>query len=133
MATLKNTAASTVAGVLIGVASMVGITSMPDQAARDHTATRSPRWPKVRKNHLAKHPQCEVCGKEDDIEVHHVEPFSKRPDLELEPSNMITLCGSRSCKSHLTIGHLGDYKRSNKHVRKDAAMLKSRREESREP
>lgn len=53
---------------------------------------RSPHWSTVRKAHLEKHPACEVCGATAKLEVHHKLPFHLHPALELEGSNLITLC-----------------------------------------
>jgi 5-methylcytosine-specific restriction endonuclease McrA len=36
---------------------------------------------------------CTTCGSEDELQVHHVNPISKYPELALEPSNLLTLCG----------------------------------------
>ncbi len=92
-----------------------------------HAQPRSPEWPKVRAQHLVRFPACEVCGTTAGVEVHHVKPFHEYPALELDEANLITLCDSPSCKSHLTLGHLGNYLQSNPHVRDDAALLKKRR------
>lgn len=84
---------------------------------------RSPRWPEVRKSHLAANPTCALCGGKDKLETHHVESFHERPDLELEPSNLITLCESKKggVTCHLFVGHLSDYKAINPSVREDAS------------
>ena len=82
---------------------------------------RSSKWPAVRKNHLVKHPCCAVCGGTEKVEVHHIIPFHQDPSLELEPTNLISLCeGLRSCNHHLWFGHLGNYKKTNPDVIKDA-------------
>lgn len=86
------------------------------------TAARSSYWPKVRKEHLSKHPQCAVCGETHKLEVHHIQPFHLHPELELNPDNLITLCESDSngvC-CHLFVGHLGNYKSFNTSVKDDA-------------
>jgi hypothetical protein len=64
---------------------------------------RSPQWRKVRAEHLAVEPQCAACGEEGELEVHHIVPFNEKPELELEPTNLITLC--RHC--HWRLGHGG--------------------------
>ena len=82
---------------------------------------RSSKWPAVRKNHLATHPCCAVCGGTEKVEVHHIIPFHQDPSLELESTNLISLCeGLRSCNHHLWFGHLGNYKKTNPDVIKDA-------------
>lgn len=85
---------------------------------------RSSKWPTVRKNHLAKHPCCAVCGGTEKIEVHHIVPFHENPSLELEPSNLMSLCESRSfgLVCHLLVGHCGNYKKINPDVIEDAKI-----------
>lgn len=83
--------------------------------------TRSPKWASVRKAFLKDNPVCALCGSTSTLEVHHKIPFHINPELELEPSNLITLCesskGGVTC--HLFFGHLGDYKSFNKTIDKD--------------
>jgi|APGre2960657373_1045057.scaffolds.fasta_scaffold203801_2 5-methylcytosine-specific restriction protein A len=86
---------------------------------------RSPKWDGVRKKHLLTQPTCQACGKSKNVSVHHIEPFHLRPDLELDPSNLLSLCeDGPNC--HLTWGHLRDWKQYNPHVVKDAALYLSR-------
>lgn len=93
---------------------------------------RSGHWPTVRKQHLAAHPACEVCGGTDKLEVHHRQPFHLNPALELDPANLITLCEANKdgVNCHLFVGHLGNFKAFNPAVAEDAAAwqqkLKSR-------
>lgn len=80
---------------------------------------RSPQWPGVRKAHLAKNPLCALCGSKKKVEVHHIKPFHLNPHLELEPSNLITLCENKTVGKlicHLVFGHLGDYRSFNENV-----------------
>lgn len=72
---------------------------------------RSKDWPKVRKAHLLTQPNCAVCGGRKKLEVHHIIPYHINRALELEPSNLITLCESKKygLNCHLAVGHLGDY------------------------
>lgn len=87
------------------------------------TAKRSNKWPEVRKKHLESNPACAVCSGTEKLEVHHKRPFHLHPDLELEPTNLITLCeankGGVNC--HLHFGHLGNFKSFNVTVSEDAA------------
>jgi 5-methylcytosine-specific restriction endonuclease McrA len=85
-------------------------------------ALRSPRWPKVRAEHLSANPKCAVCESTSVLEVHHIRPFHQDPSLELDPKNLITLCESKSkgVTCHQFFGHLGDYKNENPNVVKDA-------------
>jgi hypothetical protein len=111
---------------------------MPESEIAEHveshvygSSERSGHWPTVRAAYLEKHPTCEACGSADDLNVHHVAPFHLRPELELDPTNLITLCREH----HLSIGHDPDgpgplrptWKAANPCVREDAARaLKSR-------
>jgi 5-methylcytosine-specific restriction protein A len=79
---------------------------------------RSRRWPEVRKAHIQKEPFCQCCGRTDKLEVHHIEPVHKNPKRELDPDNLITLCGQHC---HLVFGHLMDYTSWNDNIRQDAA------------
>lgn len=83
---------------------------------------RSSRWPAVRREHLKKFPTCAVCGGSKKLEVHHIKPFYMDSSLELEPTNLITLCESKSfgVVCHLFFGHLGNYKNVNNNIAEDA-------------
>lgn len=86
-------------------------------------ARRDSQWSKVRKKHLKKQPYCQVCGSDKKLEVHHIIPFHVAPDLELEPSNLMTLCenGKYGITCHQLIGHLGNYRKINSSAEIDAA------------
>lgn len=73
-------------------------------------APRSGKWKTVRAAHLERNPSCAACGKKKDLEVHHLTPVHVRPDLELEPGNLITLCAD---PCHLVHGHLMSWTRFN--------------------
>jgi hypothetical protein len=86
---------------------------------------RSSEWSAVRAAHVKRHPACLACGSVEQLNVHHIEPFHLRPDLELEPSNLVTLCREH----HFRIGHDPDgpwkpqkpsWIKSNPNVRQDA-------------
>lgn len=83
---------------------------------------RSSQWRKVRAQHLKDNPACAVCGTKTKLEVHHLIPFHVNPALELEPSNLITLCENKKfgINCHLLIGHLGSYRRYNTECLQDA-------------
>jgi 5-methylcytosine-specific restriction endonuclease McrA len=89
---------------------------------------RSSQWPAVRKHHLEEHPNCAVCGGTEHLEVHHIRPFHLHPELELEPTNFITLCesGKGGINCHLAAGHLGSYKSFNPNVVADSAYWSER-------
>jgi 5-methylcytosine-specific restriction enzyme A len=82
-------------------------------------AARSSKWPEVEKAFLAQHPTCAVCGSMKDRNVHHRQPFHVKPELELEPTNLITLC--RTC--HFLIGHLKSWKSWNVNVEEDSSHI----------
>ncbi len=82
------------------------------------SAGRSSQWGKVRKEWLKIHPQCAVTGDTKHCEVHHKKPFHLHPELELDPSNFITLRRDM----HLLFGHLMDWSALNESVEKDTAL-----------
>lgn len=84
--------------------------------------SRSSRWAAVRASHLKRNPTCAACGTRDKLEVHHVRPFHLYPNLELEPSNLLTLCETGG-NCHIMLGHLKNWKSYNITVRKDAEVL----------
>lgn len=93
--------------------------------------SRGSGWQRVRAAHLEKHPACEACGSIEALNVHHIQTVMERPDLELEPSNLLTLCREH----HFRIGHDPDgidgplrpnWSRVNPRARQDAAKWKAR-------
>lgn len=78
-------------------------------------SSRSPLWNRVRNSHIKRQGKCQLCGGTDDLEVHHIVPFHIDPDKELDPNNLITLCGSGKggVNCHLFFGHLGNWKKCN--------------------
>ena len=92
---------------------------------------RSPKWAAVRSEHLKKNPKCAVCEGTKQLNVHHIKPFHLHPELELETSNLITLCESASYGiiCHILIGHLGDYKNINPKSVKDAKIWNAKLKE----
>jgi len=89
---------------------------------------RSGRWPAVRRQYIEQHGECAACGATDDLQVHHVRPYHLFPDKELDPDNLITLCGAPHGGCHLWLGHLRDFKAANPFVREDAARYRKHRE-----
>ena len=76
---------------------------------------RSSQWPKVRAAHLKVQPECQWCGTTEGVEVHHVVPVHRVKELELDPTNLISLCGH----DHLAVGHLMNWLSWNVSVRDD--------------
>jgi hypothetical protein len=85
---------------------------------------RSPKWSNVRRKHLKRFPTCALCESTFKVEVHHIQPFHLKPELELDPDNLITLCEnwSKGICCHLFLGHLGNYKNINPNVLEDAKI-----------
>lgn len=83
---------------------------------------RSNQWPKVREEFLKLHPSCALCGGKKKLEVHHKQPFHMKPALELDTTNLITLCEEKKngVNCHLFCGHIGDFKAVNTNVVFDA-------------
>lgn len=81
---------------------------------------RSPLWPKVRKQFLIDNDECAVCCTKENLEVHHVIPFHKRPEKELDPKNLLPMCEVH----HLWFGHLGSWRSYNIRVREDSNLFK---------
>jgi hypothetical protein len=92
---------------------------------------RSPHWAKVRDEHLEKNPNCAGCGGRSHLNVHHKKPFHLHPDLELEPTNLITLCEEPSRMCHYHFGHNSlSWACYNPHVEEDATLFAKRRQEA---
>jgi hypothetical protein len=81
-------------------------------------AKRSPGWSAIRKKHLLENGFCAACGKTKNLEVHHIKPVHLFPDLELELSNLVTLCAD---PCHIVFGHFMDFKKWNKTVLYDCS------------
>jgi len=96
------------------------INSIKEKLNGKPLSLRSTHWETTRKNHLKLQPFCVACGKVQDLQVHHKQPFHLHPELELDQNNLITLCEEKSEQCHLKIGHLGDWKSFNPNVEKDA-------------
>ena len=85
-------------------------------------SVRSSKWSKIRREHLAKFPECAVCGKKGKIvanNVHHCIPvhIDKSRELDIE-NNLITLCR----EDHFTFGHLkswASYEKDIKNIAKE--------------
>lgn len=97
-------------------------------AAATHGLARSPHWSTVEHAFRSTNPTCTACGSSEALQVHHVEPFHfcvlvGRPDLELDPRNLISLCERAGEDHHLLLGHDGDFRSSNPNVRADVVTF----------
>lgn len=84
---------------------------------------RSPKWRAVEKAHLRNNPACEACGSVRRTQVHHIQPFHLHPELELEPSNLISLCMD-TAEDHLVLGHSGSWRAWNPDVIRCAELAR---------
>lgn len=113
------------------------------EVASGASEPRSPEWPRVRADYLKQHPECAACGwkgigkTRSGLQVHHVIPFGvdANGDVdsdgvvnELDPDNLITLCGPEHRNHHLDIGHGGNYRCRNLNCREDAERFRKMRE-----
>jgi len=80
---------------------------------------RSSKWSTVRREFLASNPTCAVCGKKGTLlspnEVHHLQSFATHPELELEISNLRTVCREH----HQWFCHLGNWASINEEAEID--------------
>ena len=81
---------------------------------------RSSQWRRVRNAYLKENPICAVCGGTEKCQVHHIQMFNDRPDLELDPENLITLCNKRWRRCHFIWGHKYNYRKINPDIVEDA-------------
>lgn len=73
------------------------------------------KWLDVKNKHLRHNNQCIICGTNHFLEVHHIKPINKFPELAYEPSNLVTLCRKgKNC--HLVHGHLGNFNNHNQNI-----------------
>jgi 5-methylcytosine-specific restriction endonuclease McrA len=92
---------------------------------REHVVkrvTRSSEWHSVEKAHLKVQPFCAACGSNNRLQVHHKEPFHLDPALELDPTNLITLCMDTN-ECHLKLGHGDNFKAYNPNIVADVEAL----------
>ena len=80
---------------------------------------RSPKWREVRAEHMRRFPLCAICNKKGTFlkpnQAHHIKMFNTNPELELDFSNLCTLCRD----DHLTFGHLKNFRSQNENLRSD--------------
>lgn len=96
-----------------------------------HPHDRSPFWEATQKafRKQSEHASCAVCGGSEALQVHHVHPFhycinAGRPELELDHSNLISLCEAGETDHHEIFGHLGNFQIYNPQVREHAQRFK---------
>ena len=84
---------------------------------------RSGKWPRVRAEHIRREPECVACGRSDELEVHHIQPYHEKPELELDSGNLITLCAD---PCHFVHGHAMNWQWSVPSVREDCVAYRRR-------
>ena len=87
--------------------SLLHTTSITIDPAENENVRNSPEVRKAMESYRKAHPVCEWDECSDEIEVHHIQPVSVRPDLAADTNNMISL-GAKRC--HLCVGHAGNYR-----------------------
>lgn len=106
------------------LASIVHVLKVVHSVVREHAKkiTRSSKWASVRKAAIQLNPKCACCGSTNFLQVHHMQPFHLKPELELTPKNLIVLCmGKNEC--HLLIGHGNNFKKYNPYIGADSKNL----------
>lgn len=83
---------------------------------------RGSEWREARSNHLLVEAFCQCCGRNNNLEVHHVIPWHIKPELRYESSNLITLC--REC--HFRFAHHSNWSDCNPSIREDCARFNQR-------
>ena len=93
----------------------------PVDLVRDPVGTpRAPGWAKLALEWLEANPKCAACGRTEGCVPHHVVPVHVKPEFELSPTNLLTLCP----KCHLVIGHGGNWKHWNVYAAETADRLR---------
>lgn len=65
-----------------------------------------------------------MCGTKTLVQVHHIKPFAEFPELELEYTNLVTLCMFKST-CHFLIGHGGNWDCYNPYLIVDVNLIRS--------
>lgn len=82
---------------------------------------RSKLWPRFRRDYAKKQPKiCSLCGGKKRVQLHHILPFHKYPELELDENNVIWLCEGKARNCHFNMGHLNSFKSWNVNIKYDA-------------
>ena len=83
-------------------------------------ALRTSECLRAMKEYKKLHPACEISGRKDKVEPHHIFSVSKYPELAADPTNFICL----QRELHFWIGHNGSWQSLNPDIKIDAAKLK---------
>lgn len=110
---------------------MGGMETKSNEIKKSGGKTRNIKWEEVRDDYLRNNPKCVMCDITTNLEVHHIYPFHicnelGRPDLELDPRNLITLCeGESTNEHHLLMGHLDSWESFNPLLKADTIVFKN--------
>lgn len=87
---------------------------------------RSTRWKTVRNNFVKENNCCAICGKTENLNVHHKIPFHEDPSLELDENNLVVLCENDNLNCHFVFGHLMDWRNYNPDIDKDIEVWRKK-------
>lgn len=73
------------------------------------TAMRDAKWRRTRNEFIEIQPDCQMCMTDNNLQVHHIFPWSLYPDLRYDLENLVTLC--QPC--HFRFGHDRDWQAYN--------------------
>lgn len=90
-----------------------------------HKFYKSPEWRTLRRNILHANPLCIECKKEGKlvgaVDLHHKKDLKDRPDLALEPTNIIPLC--KSCHAKITVKN--QEKKPSKFIKRNRGNIRN--------
>lgn len=72
----------------------------PFEGASRSSLYKEYKWKALSKRILQQHPYCAICGREDELIVHHIIPHRGNIDLFYDEENMVVVC--KECHSTLT-------------------------------
>lgn len=128
---IDATAKKCLAAVFVLLSLLLFLLNEPQTANHQETpygasSERSPKWARVRSEHLRNHGECIACGGVENLNVHHIVSFSVNPSLELSPENLCTLCTKNKLgmNDHFIFGHSGNWKCRNPNVLRDAEAFR---------
>jgi hypothetical protein len=98
----------------------------PPEISISDKGPRSGKWAAARAKHVKEEGNCAWCHTKYCLEVHHIHPFHERPDLELEDSNLVTLCELIGRNCHFKKGHFGNWKKCNPLIRQECDSRKKK-------
>lgn len=87
---------------------------------------RARGWTSLRNEWIASHSTCACCGIDTQLAVHHVKPLHLFPELELDDTNLITLCQRPERFCHYIFGHFFDWMAYNPDIKRFAPLMLKR-------